>query len=128
MAFALVVLQTLPLIWRQRWPVATLLAIGIPRGFYDDLGIGFAPVPLATMIALYTVMDRSSTRVRWAVGAVTLYGLIQGQTTPGHTVSYDFSFAALELAAAGMAGHHQPHPPGLPPGGGGASRAGAGRA
>jgi signal transduction histidine kinase len=104
LAFALVVLQTLPLIWRRRWPVATLLVIGIPRGFYDDLGIGFAPVPLATMIALYTVMDRSSTRVRWAVGAVTLYGLIQGQTTPGHTEPYDFFFATLELAAAGMAG------------------------
>jgi signal transduction histidine kinase len=104
LAFALVVLQTVPLIWRQRWPVVTLLVIGIPRGFYDDLGIGFAPVPLATMIALYTVMDRSSTRVRWAVGAVTLYGLIQGQTTPGHTEPYDFFVAALELAAAGMAG------------------------
>ena len=104
LAFALVVLQTLPLIWRRRWPVATLLVIGIPRGLYDNLGIGFAPVPLATMIALYTVMDRSSTGLRWAVGAVTLYGLIQGQTTPGHTEPYDFFFAALELAAAGMAG------------------------
>jgi signal transduction histidine kinase len=104
LAFALVVLQTLPLIWRQRWPVATYLVIGIPRGLYDDRGIGFAPVPLATMIALYTVMDRSPTRIRWAVGAVTLYGLIQGQTTPGHTEPYDFFFAALELAAAGMAG------------------------
>jgi signal transduction histidine kinase len=35
---------------------------------------------------------------------VTLYGLIQGQTTPGHTEPYDFFVAALELAAAGMAG------------------------
>jgi signal transduction histidine kinase len=56
------------------------------------------------MIALYTVMDRSSTRVRWAVGTVTLYGLIQGQTTPGHTEPYDFFSAAMVLAAAGAAG------------------------
>jgi signal transduction histidine kinase len=104
LAFALVVLQTLPLIWRRRWPVATYLMIGIPRGLYDDLGIGFAPLELATMIGLYTVMDRSSTRVRWAVGAVTLYGLVQGQTTPGHTEPYDFFVAALYLAPAGMAG------------------------
>jgi signal transduction histidine kinase len=104
LAFALVVLQAVPLIWRRRWPVATYLVIGIPRGFYDDLGIGFAPLPLATLIALYTVMDRSSTRVRWVVGAVALYGLIQGQTTPGHTEPYDFFIATLELAAAVMAG------------------------
>jgi signal transduction histidine kinase len=104
LAFALVVLQALPIIWRRRWPVATLLVIGIPRGLYDDLHIGFAPLELATMIALYTVMDRSSTRVRWAVGAVTLYGLIQGQTTPGHTEPYDFFVAALYLAPAAMAG------------------------
>jgi hypothetical protein len=71
LAFALMVLQTLPIIWRRRWPVATYLWIGIPRGFYDDLNIGFAPLELASMIALYTVMDRSSARVRWAVGAVT---------------------------------------------------------
>ncbi len=104
LAFALVVLQTVPIIWRRRWPVATYLWVGIPRGLYDDLNIGFAPLELATMIALYTVMDRRSTRVRWAVAAVTLYGLIQGQTTPGHTEPYDFFVAALYLVPAAMAG------------------------
>jgi len=103
-AFALVVLQALPLTWRRRWPVATYLVIGIPRSLYDDLGIGFAPLPLASMIAFYTVMDRSSTRVRWVIGALTLAGIIQGQTTPGHTEPYDFFIALLEFAAAGMAG------------------------
>jgi signal transduction histidine kinase len=104
LAFALVVLQTVPLLWRQRWPVAAYLVIGIPRGLYDDLGIGFAPLPLASMIALYTVMDRSSTRVRWVVGALTLAGVIQGQTTPKHTEPYDFFSAAMILVAAGAAG------------------------
>jgi signal transduction histidine kinase len=103
-AFALVVLQALPLTWRRRWPVAIYLVIGIPRSLYDDLGIGFAPLPLASMIAFYTVMDRSSTRVRWVIGALTLAGIIQGQTTPGHTEPYDFFIALLEFAAAGMAG------------------------
>jgi signal transduction histidine kinase len=104
LAFALVVLQALPLTWRRRWPVAVYFAVGIPRGLYDKLGIGFAPLPLASMIAFYTVMDRSSTRVRWVMVALTLVGLIQGQTTPGHTEPYDFFIAALELAAAGAAG------------------------
>ena len=104
LAFALVVLQALPLIWRRRWPVAAYVAVGIPRGIYDDLGIGFAPLPLASMIAFYTVMDRSSTRVRWVMCGVTLVGIIQGQTTPGHTEPYDFFVAVLEMAAAGAAG------------------------
>jgi len=94
----------LPLIWRRRWPAATYLVIGIPRGIYDQLGIGFAPLPLASMIAFYTVMDRSSTRVRWVMCVLTLAGVIQGQTTPGHTEPYDFFIALLELAAAGAVG------------------------
>jgi len=104
LAFALVVLQALPLIWRRRWPVATYLVIGIPRGLYDDLGIRFAPLPLASMIAFYTLMDRSSTRVRWVMGVLTLAGLIQGQTTPHHTEPYDFFITALEFVTAGTAG------------------------
>jgi len=102
-AFALVVLQALPLTWRRRWPVATYLVIGIPRTLYDDLGIGFAPLPLASMIAFYTVMDRSSTRVRWLVSALTVVGVGRAALLPGHTL-YDFFVGVLEFAAAGMAG------------------------
>jgi signal transduction histidine kinase len=103
-AFTLVVLQTLPLTWRRSWPVAAFFAVGIPRSTYDALGIGFAPLPLAPMIAYYTVMDRSSTKVRWVVSVLLLVGIVQGQTTPGHIEPYDFSIALLEFAAAGLAG------------------------
>ncbi len=103
-AFALVVLQALPLIWRRRWPVATYLVfIGIPRTLYDDLGIGFAPLPLASMIGFYTVMDRSSTRVRWVVSVLTVVGVGRAALLPGHT-PYDFFVGVLEFTAAGMAG------------------------
>jgi signal transduction histidine kinase len=104
LAFALVALQALPLTWRRRWPVVVYFAVGIPRALYDQLGIGFAPLPLASMIAFYTVMDRSSTRVRWVMCGVTLAGIIQGQTTPGHTEPYDFFNAALFLLVGAMAG------------------------
>lgn len=63
-AFSLVVLQVVPLAWRRRWPVVVFFAVGIPRTIYDQLGISFAPVPLGPAVAYYTVMDRSSTRVR----------------------------------------------------------------
>jgi signal transduction histidine kinase len=102
-AFALVVLQTLPLTWRRRWPVAVWLAVGIPRDLYDQLGIGYAPLPLASMITYYTVMDRSSTRVRWVISVLTLLGIGRAALLPGHT-AYDFFVGVLEFAAAGMAG------------------------
>ncbi len=103
LAFALVVLQALPLAFRRRWPVATFLAIGIPRGLYDDLGIGFAPLPLASMIGFYTVMDRSSTRARWVMTGLSVVGIARAAMLPGHTL-YDFFVGILQFAAAGVAG------------------------
>ena len=81
-AYALVVLQALPLAWRRRWPVAVLFAVGIPSQLSNVLGIPYKPLPLGPMIAFYTVMDRSSTRVRWAISALVLFGVIDAQTTP----------------------------------------------
>ena len=102
-AFALAGLQALPLTWRRRWPVGVCLAVGIPRGLYDDLGIMFAPLPLAPMIAFYTVMDRSSTRVRWVMSALTVAGVGRAALLPGHR-PYDIFVGLLEFAAAGVAG------------------------
>ncbi len=103
-AFLLVVLQALPLAWRRRWPVAVFFAVGIPRSIYDQLGIGFAPIPLGPAIAYYTVMDRCSTKVRVALSALLILGIIEGQTTPGHTEPYDFFVAVLQFAVAGTLG------------------------
>jgi hypothetical protein len=51
LAFVLVVLQVVPLTWRRRWPVAVFVAVGIPRTIYDQLNLGFAPIPLGSAIA-----------------------------------------------------------------------------
>src|SRR5271154_2671635 len=82
-AFLLVVLQAAPLTWRRRWPVLVLCVVGIPRALYDQLGCGFAPIPLGPAIAYYTVIDRCSTRVRVGMTALLIVVAIQGQTTPG---------------------------------------------
>jgi signal transduction histidine kinase len=103
-AFGLVVLQALPLAWRRRWPVAVFFAVGLPRSAYDQLGIGFAPIPLGPAIAYYTVMDRCSTKVRVAMSALLIGGIIEGQMTPGHTEPYDFFVAVLQFAVAGTLG------------------------
>jgi signal transduction histidine kinase len=102
-AFPLVVLQVLPLIWRRRWPVAVWLAVGIPRTVYDQLGIFFAPMALGPLIAYYTVMERCSTRVRWVISAVDLFGIIRASQLPGHSTDDIFS-GVLQFAVAGLAG------------------------
>jgi signal transduction histidine kinase len=90
LAFVLVVLQVVPLTWRRRWPVAVFVAVGIPRTIYDQLNLGFAPIPLGSAIAYYTVMDRCSTRVRVVITAVLAFGIIRSQMLPGHNEPYDF--------------------------------------
>jgi signal transduction histidine kinase len=103
-AFTLVVLESLPLVWRRTWPVAVFLVIGIARVAYDRVPLGFAPLPLGPAIAYFTVIDRCSMRVRCAVTVVVLAGIISSQVQPGHTEPYDFSVAVLVFVAAGMAG------------------------
>src|ERR1700722_8990344 len=103
-AYALVVLQALPLAWRRPHPILAFIAVGIPRTIYDQLNIGYAPLPLAPAIAYFTVMDRCSTRTRVATSAFLLAGIIQSQPLPGHTEPYDFFVVVLVFVAAGMVG------------------------
>ena len=103
-AFTLAALQALPLTWRRRWPVGVWVVVCIPRDLYDQLGIGFAPLPLALMIAYYTVMDRSSTRTRWVVSLVTLAGAARAAFTFPDQTPYSFFVSVLEFSAAGAAG------------------------
>jgi signal transduction histidine kinase len=103
-AFVLVVLEAVPLTWRRRWPVVVFFAVGIPRSIYDQLGINFAPLPLGPAIAYYTVMERCSTRVRVAISAVLMGGIIWSQLLPGHTEPREFFVAVLQFAVAGTIG------------------------
>jgi signal transduction histidine kinase len=101
--FPLAVLQTLPLTWRRRWPVGVLLAVSLFRTVEDNIG-GFEPLYLASLIAYYTVMDRSSTRVRVVISVLMLAGIIRALSLPGHNMSSNFPVVAMEAVTAAMAG------------------------
>jgi signal transduction histidine kinase len=103
-AYLLLGLQVLPLVWRRRYPVAVFLAVGLPRTLYDQLGFGYAPLALGPAIAYYTVMDRSSTRMRWIISLLLLAGILRSQALPDHTEPYAFFIQALLFGSAGMVG------------------------
>jgi signal transduction histidine kinase len=110
LAFALAGFQALPLALRRRWPVGVLTAVGLARFLYDQLGIAFEPLPLGPALAYYTVMDRSSARVRWVVSGLLAAGIVRSQLLPGHTEPYDLFVVVLEFAVAGLAGTlHRAH-------------------
>jgi signal transduction histidine kinase len=103
-AYVLVVLQALPLTWRRRWPVPVLFAVGVPSQIYNILAIPYGGVPFGPLIAFYTVMDRSSTRARLAIGAIAVIGIINVQFLPYHNGPYTFITALLEFGVAAIAG------------------------
>ena len=103
-ALALLILQALPLAGRRHWPVGVFLLGGAFRSLYDHWGFGFAPLPLASAIAYYTVMQRCSTGMRWAISAVLLAGVVGSQSVPGHTEPYDFFVQAFIFGAVAVAG------------------------
>ena len=110
LALVLVAAQGIPLIWRRSlnldgfWPVPILILIGAARVAYDQIGFGYAPLPLGPAIAFYTVIDRCAPVWRW----LSVLGWVTGTTislaTPGHTEPYDAIFQAMILAAAWTAG------------------------
>jgi signal transduction histidine kinase len=102
-AVALVLLQTVPLAWRRRRPLATCVVAGAASAVYGaapypDLGVS---VPLGGLVALYTAAAWCSRRtsllvgVAVAVGAVTILAL---PSTDADVV--DVALAALALVTA----------------------------
>jgi len=103
-AIVLLILQALPLAYRRDYPAWVLLAVGLPRSAYDHLGFGYAPVPVGPAVAYFTIMERSSTPVRWVMSLILAVGIVQGQMLPGHTEPYDLFVQVLIFAMAGFAG------------------------
>ena len=104
LALFLVSAQCLPLAIRRVNPVLALVLCGLPRTLYDQLGFGFAPLPLANAIAFATVAQRSRPWLRWVTLVLTGVGIAWGQRTPGHTEPYDAVIQYFIFGAAWAVG------------------------
>ncbi len=103
-ALALVAAQGLPLAWRRSWPIPVMIAIGGARVAYDQIGFGFAPLPLGPAIAFYTVIDRCAPLWRWITVAGVATGITVSQAAPGHSEPYEAIFQAMIFLTAWAAG------------------------
>jgi signal transduction histidine kinase len=104
LALVLVIAQGVPLTWRRSWPLLVLIIIGGVRVAYDQIGFGYAPLPLGPAIAFYTVIDRCFPVVRWlSVGGVAA-GIGIAQAARGHHEPYDAIFQVMFFLTAGTAG------------------------
>jgi signal transduction histidine kinase len=104
LAILLVVAQGIPLSWRRAWPLPVIFVIGAARVSYDQIGFGFAPFPLGTAIAFYTVIDRCRPLLRWITAAAAAAGIAVSLSAPGHHEPYDAIFQALIFLTAWSAG------------------------
>ena len=102
-AVALVLLQTVPLAWRRRRPLATCVVAGLASAVYGaapypDLGLS---VPPGGLVALYTAAAWCSRRTSLLVGAavaVSAATILALPTTNADVV--DVALAALALVTA----------------------------
>ena len=104
LALALLAGQALPLAWRRRYPVLVMSIVGGVRVAYDQIGFGFAPLPLGPAIAFYTVIDRSAPVWRWITTAAVAAGITVSLASPGHNEPYEAIFQAMIFATAWGAG------------------------
>jgi signal transduction histidine kinase len=110
LALVLVAFQGIPLIWRRSlswrgfWPVPVLTVIGVVRVAYDQIGFGFAPLPLGPAIAFYTVVDRCAPVWRWLSAIGVAVGISVSLSAPGHDVPYEAIFQAMIFLTAWAAG------------------------
>ena len=106
-AVALVLVQTLPLAWRRRHPLAVSLVTGLATaGYglapYPDLAM---PIPIGGVVGLYSVAAWGSRRAALASGAVAAVMVVVTLSLPRTDADVvDAAFVSLALAGAWLLG------------------------
>ena len=106
-AVALVLVQTLPLAWRRRHPLAVSLVTGLATaGYglapYPDLAM---PIPIGGVVGLYSVAAWGSRRAALASGAVAAVVVVVTMSLPRTDADVvDAAFVSLALAGAWLLG------------------------
>lgn len=101
--YVVVVASAVPLLWRRRGPVASLLASLAATGFYDAFGdVPAQPIWYGGLVALYTVAARSTQPLRVAMLAVAVGGslvIVSSETALRSSVLYIAAYAIGRASA-----------------------------
>jgi signal transduction histidine kinase len=106
-AVGLVLAQTLPLVWRRRYPLAVSLVTGLATAAYGlapypDLAM---PVPVGGVVGIYSVAAWGSRRAALVAGGLAVAVLVVVMSLPRTDADLvDASFASLAFAGAWVLG------------------------
>jgi signal transduction histidine kinase len=106
-AVALVLVQTLPLVWRRRHPLTVSLVTGMATAAYGlapypDLAM---PVPIGGVVGMYSVAAWGGRRAALVAGAIAAVGVAVVMSLPRTDADVvDAAFAALGFAGAWVLG------------------------
>ena len=106
-AVALVAAQSLPLVWRRRYPLAVSLVTGLATAAYGlapypDLAM---PIPLGGVIGIYSVAAWGSRRAALLSGAIAAAVLVVVLSLPRTDADLvDAAFVSFSLAGAWLLG------------------------
>jgi signal transduction histidine kinase len=106
-AVALILVQTLPLIWRTRHPLVVAVIAGAGAAAY---GIGEYPdplVPLGALVAGYTLVAASTRHQSYVGGALVLPIVIGVTAAAGDSDAADYYFAIVTVALTWTIGENQ---------------------
>ncbi|MFC0555704.1 sensor histidine kinase [Planotetraspora thailandica] len=107
LAVAFVLLINLPLAWRRAYPLGVNVAIGAAAAAYGATALPdlVTPVPLAGVVAIYSMAAWCGRRVSMIVGVFTAISVVVIAVVPATDSDFlDFSFATLLLGGAWVLG------------------------
>ncbi|HZG97977.1 MAG TPA: sensor histidine kinase [Nocardioidaceae bacterium] len=74
-AWAVVVAQAVPLVWRRRWPFAVALVCGVFSMVYGVAALPDPPVAYAALVGLYSAAAYATRRLAYAAGLFAALGI-----------------------------------------------------
>ncbi len=106
LAVALLLLSTLPITWRRRYPLLVLVLSGAAFLAYQALGYAAPALPFAPLIALYTVAASCTSPISVTAAAALVVGIAVVEVTHRDPLGDDQLLAYLvSVVAAWMLGY-----------------------
>jgi signal transduction histidine kinase len=104
-AYGLVAAQSLPLVWRRRWPFTVALLTGLLTIAYGVSSLPDPPVAYAALVGLYSAAAYAMRRLAYTAGAIATLGIAVALVLDGPNADFvDLAVNYLVFATAWLLG------------------------